>query len=157
MAPASSYRRQAWVGRGVVTRVSPVEVERAREARPDFALTTENAATIVEICQRLDGLPLALELAAAVLSLLSPAALLARLQHRLPLPSRGARDLPERQQTLRNTIAWSYDSLEAGEQQLFRRLSVFAGGWPPGSRPAGIRLIFGWPRRAATWRFAGLP
>jgi predicted ATPase len=104
-------------------------VERAREARPDFALTTENAAAIVEICQRLDGLPLALELAAAVLSLLPPAALLARLERRLPLPSRGARDLPERQQTLRNTIAWSYDLLEAGEQQLFRRLSVFAGGF----------------------------
>ncbi len=104
-------------------------VERAREARPNFALTSENAATIIEICQRLDGLPLALELAAAVLSLLSPAALLARLEHRLPLPSRGARDLPERQQTLRNTIAWSYDLLEGGEQQLFRRLAVFAGGF----------------------------
>ena len=104
-------------------------VERAREARPDFTLTSENAATIVELCQRLDGLPLALELAAAVLSLLSPAALLARLERRLPLPSRGARDLPERQQTLRNTIAWSYDLLEEGEQQLFRRLSVFAGGF----------------------------
>src|SRR5437660_1342119 len=104
-------------------------VERAREARPDFILSSENAAPIVEICQRLDGLPLALELAAAVLSLLSPAALLARLERRLPLPSRGARDLPERQQTLRNTIAWSYDLLEAGEQQLFRRLSVFAGGF----------------------------
>jgi predicted ATPase len=104
-------------------------VERAREARPDFTLTSENAATIVEICQRLDGLPLALELAAARLSLLSPAALLARLEHRLPILTRGARDLPERQQTLRNTIAWSYDLLEAGEQQLFRRLSVFAGGF----------------------------
>jgi predicted ATPase len=104
-------------------------VERAQEARPDFALTTENAAIIVEICQRLDGLPLALELAAARLSLLTPAALLARLQRRLPLLSRGARDLPERQQTLRNTIAWSYDLLGAGEQQLFRRLAVFAGGF----------------------------
>src|SRR6266566_4920529 len=104
-------------------------VARAREARPDFTLTSENAAPIVETCQRLDGLPLALELAAAVLSLLSPAALLARLERRLPLPSRGARDLPERQQALRNTIAWSYDLLEEGEQQLFRRLSVFAGGF----------------------------
>ena len=104
-------------------------VARAREARPDFTLTSENAAPIVETCQRLDGLPLALELAAAVLSLLSPAALLARLERRLPLPSRGARDLPERQQTLRNTIAWSYDLLEESEQQLFRRLSVFAGGF----------------------------
>jgi len=104
-------------------------VERAREARPDFALTSENAAPIVEICQRLDGLPLALELAAARLSLLTPLALLQRLEHRLPLLSRGARDLPERQQTLRNTIAWSYDLLEAGEQQLFRRLAVFVGGF----------------------------
>jgi len=104
-------------------------VERAREARPDFALTSENAASVVEICQRLDGLPLGLELAAASLSVLSPAALLARLERRLPLLSRGARDLPERQQTLRNTIAWSYDLLEEGEQQLFRRLSVFAGGF----------------------------
>src|SRR6266487_2461547 len=104
-------------------------VERAREVKPDFALTSENAATIVEICQRLDGLPLALELAAAVLSLLSPAALLARLERRLPLLTRGARDLPERQQTLRSTIAWSYDLLVEGEQQLFRLLSVFAGGF----------------------------
>jgi predicted ATPase len=104
-------------------------VERAREVKPDFTLTNENAATIVEICQRLDGLPLALELAAARLSVLSPAALLARLERRLPLLTRGARDLPERQQTLRNTIAWSYDLLEAGEQQLFRRLAVFAGGF----------------------------
>src|SRR5215471_19363918 len=104
-------------------------VERAREARPDFTLTSENAATIVEICQRLDGLPLALELAAARLSLLSPAALLARLERRLPLLSRGARELPARQQTLRNTIAWSYDLLQAGEQRLFRRLAVFVGGF----------------------------
>jgi predicted ATPase len=104
-------------------------VARACEARPDFALTSENAAPIAELCQRLDGLPLALELAAAVLPLLPPATLLARLERHLPLPSRGARDLPERQQTLRNTIAWSYDLLGEGEQQLFRRLAVFAGGF----------------------------
>jgi predicted ATPase len=104
-------------------------VERAREASPAFALTAENAATIAKLCQRLDGLPLALELAAARLSLLTPEALLARLSHRLPLLSRGARDLPQRQQTLRNTIAWSYDLLQAGEQQLFRCLSVFVGGF----------------------------
>jgi predicted ATPase len=104
-------------------------VERAREANPTFALTPDNAATIAELCQRLDGLPLALELAAARLTLLTPSALLARLERRLPLLSRGARDLPQRQQTLRNTIAWSYDLLEAGEQQLFRRLSVFVGGF----------------------------
>src|SRR5438132_2092807 len=104
-------------------------VERAQEGKPDFTLTSENAVTIVEICQRLDGLPLALELAAARLSLLTPAALLARLEHRLPILTRGARDLPERQQTLRHTIAWSYDLLEADEQQLFRRLAVFVGGF----------------------------
>jgi predicted ATPase len=104
-------------------------VERAREANPAFALTPDNAATIVELCQRLDGLPLAIELAAARLSLLTPTALLQRLEHRLPLLSRGARDLPQRQQTLRTTIAWSYDLLEAGEQQLFRRLAVFVGGF----------------------------
>jgi predicted ATPase len=104
-------------------------VERTREANPAFALTSDNAATIVELCQRLDGLPLALELAASRLSLLTPSALLARLERRLPLLSRGARDLPQRQQTLRTTIAWSYDLLEAGEQQLFRRLAVFVGGF----------------------------
>jgi predicted ATPase len=104
-------------------------VERARAANPAFALTPENAAAIVELCQRLDGLPLALELAAARLLLLTPTALLARLSHRLPLPSRGARDLPARQQTLHNTIAWSYDLLQAGEKQLFRRLAVFVGGF----------------------------
>jgi predicted ATPase len=103
-------------------------VERAREATPVFALTADNAATIVEICQRLDGLPLALELAAARLALLTPEALLARLEHRLPLLSRGARDLPVRQQTLRNTIAWSYDLLAPNEQRLFRRLAVFVEG-----------------------------
>jgi hypothetical protein len=104
-------------------------VERAREANPAFALTSDNADTIAELCQRLDGLPLALELAAARLALLAPTALLQRLERRLPLLSRGARDLPQRQQTLRTTIAWSYDLLEAGEQHLFRRLAVFVGGF----------------------------
>jgi predicted ATPase len=104
-------------------------VERAREANHAFALTSDNAATIAELCQRLDGLPLALELAAARLALLTPMALLARLERRLPLLTRGARDLPQRQHTLRTTIAWSYDLLEAGEQQLFRHLAVFVGGF----------------------------
>jgi predicted ATPase len=103
-------------------------VQRAQAARQGFALTAENATTIAEICTRLDGLPLALELAAARLRILSPQALLARLNQQLPLLTGGARDLPVRQQTLRNTTAWSYDLLSASEQALFRRLGVFAGG-----------------------------
>lgn len=105
-------------------------LERARAVNPDFALTADNAATIVEICRHLDGLPLALELAAARLSLLTPQALLARMKRRLPLLTWGARDLPQRQQTLHNTIAWSYDLLEEREQHLFRQLAVFVGSFP---------------------------
>ena len=101
----------------------------ARNTRPGFELTEANAAAVAEICRRLDGLPLALQLAAARLTVLSPAALLARLQRRLPLLTRGPRDLPERQQTLRTAIAWSYDLLGAAEQRLFRQLAVFAGGF----------------------------
>jgi predicted ATPase len=104
-------------------------VERVREVQPAFALTADNAQAIAEICRRLDGLPLALELAAARSNVLPPEALLARLVHRLPLLVHGARDAPERQQTLRNTIAWSYDLLDASEKALFRRLSVFVGGF----------------------------
>ena len=105
-------------------------LERVRAANPGFALTADNAAAVVEICRRLDGLPLALELAAARLSLLTPQALLARMQQRLPVLTQGARDLPQRQQTLRNTLDWSYDLLDEREQRLFRRLAVFAGSFP---------------------------
>jgi len=103
-------------------------VRRARTVRPDFALTVENAPAVAAICRRLDGLPLALELAAAHLKLFSPWALLARLDRRLPLLAGGALDLPERQRTMRATIAWSHDLLHTGERALFRRLAIFAGG-----------------------------
>ena len=104
-------------------------IERAQAARSDFAITNENAPAVAEICYRLDGLPLAIELAAARTRLLTPQAILQRLTSRLRLLTGGARDLPPRQQTLRGAIAWSYDLLEADEQALFRRLAVFAGGF----------------------------
>jgi predicted ATPase len=103
-------------------------VQRALAAKPDFELNRENASAVTEICARLDGLPLAIELAAARLKVLSPSSMLTRLQSRLQLLTGGARDLPQRQQTLRAAIDWSYDLLTPAEQKLFRRLSVFVGG-----------------------------
>ncbi|MGC2170138.1 MAG: protein kinase [Candidatus Sulfotelmatobacter sp.] len=103
-------------------------VQRARAVKPDFELTRENAATVAEICARLDGLPLAIELAASRVKVLSPSLMLTRLASRLQLLTGGARDMPRRQQTLRAAIDWSYDLLTAAEQKLFRRLSVFVGG-----------------------------
>ena len=103
-------------------------VERAQAVKNEFTLTRENAAAVAAICARLDGLPLAIELAAARIKLLSPSAMLARLESRLNLLTGGARDLPTRQQTLRSTVDWSYGLLNASEQTLFRRLSVFTGG-----------------------------
>ena len=103
-------------------------VERAQAVQPDFAVSAENAPTVAAICARLDGLPLALELAAARINLFPPTALLARLERRLALLTSGPRDLPPRQQTLRGAIDWSHDLLSPAEQILFRRLGVFVGG-----------------------------
>jgi predicted ATPase/serine/threonine protein kinase len=103
-------------------------LERARAARPSFALTPENAMAVCEICRRLDGLPLAIELAAARVRFLSAKDLLGRLDRRLKLLTGGSDERPERQQTMRGAVAWSYDLLEPNEQELARRLAVFAGG-----------------------------
>src|SRR5947209_710161 len=103
-------------------------VQHAQAVKPDFQVTLANAHAIAEICIRLDGLPLAIELAAARVKLLPPQALLSRLVHRLSVLTCGARNVPDRQQTLRKAIAWSYNLLDAQEQWLFRQLSVFVGG-----------------------------
>ena len=114
----------------VLTQYESVElfIERALAVKADFAVTNENAPAVAEICHRLDGLPLAIELAAARIKLLTPKAILTRLSSRMKLLTGGARDLPARQQTIQNTIAWSYDLLDDEEKKLFRRLSVFVGG-----------------------------
>ncbi len=98
-------------------------ISRAQAVKPEFQVTNANAPAVAEICARLDGLPLAIELAAARIKLLPPQTLLARLGQRLAVLTSGARDVPARQQTLHNTIAWSYHLLDAQEQRLFRRLS----------------------------------
>src|SRR6266702_3934647 len=103
-------------------------IARAQALKPDFQVSNATAPAVAEICTRLDGLPLAIELAAARIKLLPPPALLARLGQRLAVLTSSVRDAPARQQTLRNTIDWSYQLLDAGEQWLFRRLSVFVGG-----------------------------
>ena len=103
-------------------------IERAQAVQPDFQVTNANAPAVAEICARLDGLPLAIELAAARIKLFPPQSLLNRLGQRLPLLTSNVRDTPARQRTLRKTIQWSYDLLSAQEQRLFRRLSVFVGG-----------------------------
>lgn len=103
-------------------------IERAQDVKLDFQVTNENAPSVAEICVRLDGLPLAIELAAARVRLFPPQALLSRLSNRLKVLTGGATNLPARQQTLRGAIEWSYDLLDEGEKQLFRRMSVFQGG-----------------------------
>lgn len=103
-------------------------VKRAQTVKPAFALTNENAQAVAEICRKLDGLPLAIELAATRIKLLSPQSILTRLASQLTFLTGGARDLPARQQTMRNTISWSYDLLDDNERELLNRLSVFVGG-----------------------------
>ncbi|MGH2560714.1 MAG: ATP-binding protein, partial [Thermomicrobiales bacterium] len=104
-------------------------VERAEAVRPDFRLTADNGAVVAEICRRLDGLPLAIELAAARMKVLSPKALLARLSSRLQVLTGGPTDTPARLQTMRDAIAWSYELLSPHEQTIFQRLSLFTGGF----------------------------
>jgi predicted ATPase/DNA-binding CsgD family transcriptional regulator len=128
LALAASAQRDSAAEHGESAAVH-LFVARAHAVKPDFTLTEGNVQTVGEICRRLDGLPLAIELAAARIKMLPPAALLSRLDRRLPLLTGGGRDLPSRQQTMHDAIAWSYDLLSPGEQTLFRRLAVFVGGF----------------------------
>jgi predicted ATPase/class 3 adenylate cyclase len=114
-------------------------IDRAAAVRPGFRVTNDNAPAVAEITARLDGLPLAIELAATRVKLLTPEALLARLGQRLPLLTGGAKNLPERQRTLRAAIEWSHDLLQEEEQRLFARLAVFSGGWTLESAEAVCR------------------
>jgi predicted ATPase/transcriptional regulator with XRE-family HTH domain len=129
-------------------------IQRAQDAERDFQGTAVSAPAVAAICARLDGLPLAIELAATHVKLLPPPALLQRLERRLPLLTGGARDLPERQQTMRAALGWSYDLLTPEEQRLFRRLCVFVGGCtleaaeavcaaPVGAQPLGVEVLAG--------------
>jgi predicted ATPase len=133
VAPLATPTETPDAGGWVVTAATPAVrlfIERAQASEvSDLVLDGTTAAAVAAICRRLDGLPLAIELAAARVGLLGPEALLRRLEHRLPVLTGGAPDLPARQQTLRATLGWSYDLLAPGEQVLFRRLGVFAGGW----------------------------
>ena len=126
---------------GEVMRAPAVQLfaQRAQESRDDFALTEDNCRTIGEICRRLDGLPLAIELAASRSRLLSPEAMLERVDDRLGLLTGGPSDLPSRQQTLRSTIQWSFDLLEEPEQVLLGRLSIFRGGCDLARRRSRLR------------------
>ena len=126
--PLPAERQTLSLGQMSAVAAIALFTQRAQAVKPDFTLSDENVEAVAEICRRLDGLPLAIELAAARIRLLLPAALLARLEHRLPLLTGGTRDLPIRQQTLRDTIAWSDDLLSAQERRLFYTLAVFAGG-----------------------------
>ena len=126
---------------------------RTHASDPAFSLTPENVAVVAEICRRLDGLPLAIELAAAHAKVLPPPALLTRLERRLPLLVGGSRDAPARQRTMRDTIAWSHDLLPAEERTLLRRMAVFAGGLHAWRRPKSVSGET--PRHPPPCRIAG--
>ncbi len=155
LAPTSQPPgRQVPTGRLLEAPAVALFVARAQAHRPDFQLTEANASIVAEICARLDGLPLAIDLAAAHIKLLPPQQLLARLERRLPLLIGGTRDLEARQQTMRNTLAWSEDLLSSEERRLFRRLAVFMGGFtldaaeavcaqPAEVEPLGIDILEG--------------
>jgi non-specific serine/threonine protein kinase len=128
LAVPTAHRPELWPALGQVEAVA-LFVQRAMAAEPGFALDAENAGSVAEICLRLEGLPLALELAAARARVFTPAELLKRLEARLPMLTGGPRDAPQRQQTLRDTIAWSEQLLPENERALFARLAVFAGGF----------------------------
>jgi predicted ATPase/class 3 adenylate cyclase len=155
--PASAARQPFSVERLLEAPAVALFVEQARTHRPDFTLTDATGAAVAAICARLDGLPLALGLAAARMRVLPPQQLLARMERQLPLLVGGARDVEARQQTMRNTLVWSEDLLEPAERTLFRRLAVFVGGWtleaaeavcaaPEGVPPLGLDVLEGLER-----------
>ena len=123
-------------------------VDRARQHRPNFDLEESRARAVAEICVRLDGIPLALELAAARMAVLPVEEIVRLLDQRFRLLTSGSGELP-RQQTLRAMLDWSYELLDAAEQQLFARLSVFAGGWTLAAAQGGMRGLIRSPR--TTW------
>jgi predicted ATPase/transcriptional regulator with XRE-family HTH domain len=154
LQPLSLPAPEQFTDMAALTQASAVTlfVQRARAVKPDFRLTTANGEAVAAICLRLDGLPLAIELAAARIKVLLPATLLARLERRLPLLTDGAYDLPARQQTMRGAIDWSHDLLAADEQRLFRWLAVFAGGCSLEAAEA----VGGSPRDSGANTLAGL-
>jgi non-specific serine/threonine protein kinase len=126
--PLSLPKRSATIEELETAEAAQLFVQRARAANPEFSLDSDSASAIAQICIRLDGLPLAIELAAARVKILTPQAILNRLVDRLTLLSRNGRDVPERLRSMRDAVAWSYDLLPDAERLVFRRLSVFAGG-----------------------------